>query len=416
VNLHYRFHKQIKTMRNHDLTTRFVPALVAFTVLMLAGSVSDATAQELMVPKNPLKGRFVFEQKGCISCHSIKGEGGDIGPDLGYSQFYGSFLQLAGVMLNHAPEMLRRMRELDLPYPEFTRTELVDLVAYLYYLRYLGEPGDLYRGKVLVREKGCLACHSIRGKGGTVGPAFDKLAKYVSPLYMAQALWNHGPEMEKQINKMGLRRPQFEKGEIVDLSAYIREASRGTQREQVYMSPGSPQRGKQVFQEKGCLDCHAVKGEGHDIGPDLAESDLDLSVTEIAGLMWNHGSQMAELMEERQMNWPRFSGKEMADLIAYLYFLRFEDEPGDPQAGQAVFSRKGCTTCHGATGTGGENAPDLSQSKALSSAIDMAQILWNHTPVMEEKIAEKVLRWPEFSGREMTDLYAFLRSRLAPKR
>jgi hypothetical protein len=40
----------------------------------------------------------------------------------------------------------------------------------------------------------------------------------------------------------------------------------------------------------------------------------------------------------------------------------------------------------------------------------MAQIMWNHAPVMEEKILEKVLNWPEFSGKEMTDLYAYLSS------
>jgi cytochrome c551/c552 len=367
-------------------------------------------AQELIIPENPLKGRFVFEQKGCITCHAIKGEGGEIGPDLGKKKFYGSFLQLAGIMWNHSPEMLRRMRELDLPFPEFSRAEMVELIAYLYYLRYLGEPGDLYRGKVLATEKGCLACHSIGGKGGKSGPAFDKLAKYVSPLYMAQALWNHGPQMEQQIKKMGLSRPKFEKGEIVDLSAYIREASKGTEKEQVYMSPGNPQRGKMVFKEKGCLDCHAARGEGKDVGPDLGELEWDYSVTEIAGLMWNHGTEMGELMEERKMSWPTFSGKEMADLIACLYFLKFADKPGDAQAGRIVFSEKGCTKCHGVDGKGSENAPDLSKSKVLASTIDMARIMWNHAPVMEERVTEKVMRWPEFSGNEMMNLYAFLRS------
>lgn len=384
--------------------------LFAFTLLPLRKN-----AQELTIPENPLKGRFVFEQKGCSTCHSIKGEGGDIGPDLGQKKFYGSFLQLAGIMWNHAPEMLRLMRELDLPYPEFSRTEMVELIAYLYYLRYLGEPGNLYRGKILVQKKSCLICHSIGGKGGKLGPAFDKLAKYISPLYMAQALWNHGPEMEKQIKKMGLKRPKFEKGEIVDLSAYIREASKGTVQEQVYMSPGNPKRGGIVFKEKGCLDCHAVNGEGKDIGPDLGELEWDYSVTEIAGLMWNHGSEMAMFMEEQKISWPKFSGKEMADLIAYLYFLRFADKPGDSIEGKKVFAEKGCVNCHGADAKGSEYAPDLSKSKGILSAINMAQIMWNHAPAMEERITEKFMRWPEFSGKEMRNLYAYLRVLLKNK-
>ncbi|MFQ5705983.1 MAG: c-type cytochrome [bacterium] len=376
--------------------------------LMSHGLAQHGFGQELTLPKNPLRGRFVFEQKGCISCHAIKGEGGDIGPDLGQKKYYGSFLQLAGIMWNHAPEMLRRMRELELPYPEFSRTEMVELIAYLYYLRYLGEPGDLYRGKFLVEEKGCLACHSIGGKGGKEAPAFDRLAKYISPLYMAQALWNHGPEMEKKIHKLGLKRPKFEKGEIVDLSAYIREASKGSEMEQVYMSPGNPQHGKVVFKEKGCLNCHAMNGVGQEVGPNLGDLELNYSVTEIAGLMWNHGSEMAEFMQEQKMRWPKFTGKEMADLIAYLYFQKFTDKPGDPRAGLNVFANKGCINCHGAGAKGGKYAPALTKSKAPFSTIDMAQIIWNHAPVMEERITEKVMSWPQFTGKEMRDLYAYL--------
>lgn len=402
-------------MQMHALSKKwhFIFLVLALFPLILLPRTS--TAQELTMPGNPLKGRFVFEQKGCGACHSIEGESGKIGPDLGQNKYYGSFLELAGIMWNHAPDMLRRMRELELPYPEFSRTEMGELISYLYYLRYLGEPGDLYRGKILVKEKRCLACHAIGGKGGNRAPAFDKLAKYISPLYMAQAMWNHGPEMEKQIKKMGLERPKFEKGDIVDLSAYIREASKGTEREQVYMSPGNPQRGRLVFKEKGCLNCHAVNGEGNDIGPNLRELQWDYSVTEIAGLMWNHGSEMWKLMEEQRISWPRFSGNEMADIIAYLYFLKFADESGDPHEGKNTFAEKGCVHCHGMDAKGGEYAPDLSKSKSLVSAIVMVQIIWNHAPVMEEKIAEKVMRWPEFSGKEMRDLYAYLHEMLKSK-
>ncbi|MFQ5628737.1 MAG: c-type cytochrome, partial [bacterium] len=248
------------------------------------------------------------------------------------------------------------------------------------------------------------------GKGEKSAPAFDKLAKYVSPLYMAQSLWNHGPEMDKEIAKKGLTRPKFEKGEIVDLSAYIRSASKGVETERVFMSPGNPQQGQTIFKDKRCLDCHAIKGEGNDIGPDLEKSDWDYSVTEIAGLMWNHASEMGELMQEENIEWPELSGKEMADLIAFLYFLKFADEPGNSQNGKKIFSEKGCATCHGADAKSGEIGPNLSRSKAFSSTVNMAQILWNHAPVMEERIMEKAMPWPEFSGKEMTELYAFLKS------
>ncbi len=381
-----------------------------FGIVLLQGIAAALWAQELTLPENPLRGRFVFEQKGCINCHAIKGEGGEIGPDLGQKKYYGSFLDLAGIMWNHAPKMLKRMRELELPYPEFTRQEMVELTAYLYYQRYLGEPGDLYRGKVLLQKKGCLTCHSIAGRGGKLGPAFDRLAKYVSPLYLAQALWNHGPKMEQELRRRGLKRPKFEPGEIVDLAAYIRSASRGKIRERVYLAPGNPKRGRMVFEEKGCSNCHATEAGKESTGPNLQKVSLNYSVTEIAGLMWNHGSAMAELMEVNQIQWPKLSAKEMADLIAYLYFLKFRGSPGNAELGRQIFAAKGCSKCHGENGRGGDIGPDLAESQAAASPIQIAQVMWNHAPVMEERVTEMGIEWPQLSGEEMSHLYAFLKS------
>lgn len=368
------------------------------------------TDQDLLMPENPLQGRIVFEQKGCITCHAIQGEGGHIGPDLGQRKFYGSFLKLADIMWNHSPEMFRRMRELDLPYPEFTAKEMAELIAYLYYLRYLGEPGDLYRGKILFNEKGCQGCHTIAGKGGKTGPAFDTLGKYVSPIYMAQAMWNHGPEMERRFKEMGLQWPKFQPGEIVDLSAYIRQAGQAVQQERVYMSPGNPQKGEALFKTKGCATCHAATLGGAGVAPDLREAQLDLSVTEIAGMMWNHGSKMLDLMAARKMVWPSFTSREMADLIAYIYFLRFAGKPGNAGRGEKVFVSKGCARCHATKEPETSVGPNLAKSRKLSSPVGVAQILWNHAPLMEEMITAQHMDWPALSEEEMSDLYMFLQA------
>jgi mono/diheme cytochrome c family protein len=89
--------------------------------------------------------------------------------------------------------------------------------------------------------------------------------------------------------------------------------------------------------------------------------------------------------------------------------LKFTDQQGNAVDGRNVFKRKGCSNCHGEDAKGRDVAPDLSTSNSLVSPIDMAQIMWNHAPVMEEKVTEKTMKWPEFSGSEMRDIYAFLK-------
>ena len=410
----------MKTSKHNDITLikvdkpdYFVKIAAKFRLLgalLPILCISAGFGQEFEIPENPLQGRFVFDQKGCIICHSVGGEGGEIGPDLGKEKYYGTFLEFASVMWNHVPEMLRQMRELNLPFPKFSKNEIVEMTAYLYYLRYLGEPGNLYRGKILINEKGCLSCHSIGGKGKHDAPAFDELSKFISPLYLAQSLWNHGPEMGSKLEKMGQRYPKFEKGEIGDLSAYIRAASTGSESEQVYLSPGNPQRGRKIYDQKNCSSCHSSKANGKIIAADLATLDWGYSVTEIAGVMWNHGADMREFMIDYNIEWPKFEGQEMADLIAYLYFIKFTDPPGDSEIGKRLFAEKGCATCHEKIGKDAMGIPDLTKSTSLSSSSKMIQIMLNHAPVMEEKILEKNLTWPEFTPVEMTHLYAFLSS------
>jgi cytochrome c551/c552 len=392
----------------------FKPVFITLSLLVLLRTpMTDIIiGQEIQVslPEDPLRGRLIFEQKGCIRCHAIYGYGGDVAPDLGEEQFLGSFLDLASVMWNHSPQMNRKMRQIDVPRPQFSQQEMEELIAYLYYLPYLGKPGDATKGMVLFSAKGCLKCHSVGSKGGEAGPELDMLKIYMSPLYMAQAMWNHGPAMDKLMQKMGAKRPWLSGQEIVDLSAYIRQISQGGAREKIYMSPGNPKIGKQVFAQKGCIQCHAVAREGGELAPDLADVEFKKSVTEIAGILWNHGTDMWVRMERKGVARPQFNAKEMADLIAYLYFIAFMDQPGEPEKGKAVFLNKGCASCHSTSEKEQLIGPDLSLSKKLASPIALVQIMWNHAPIMKTRMLEKDLPWPEFKLHEMSDLYSYLQN------
>lgn len=384
------------------------PALCSWiTVILITGGINGSVSGQDILPENPLKGRYVFEQKGCIDCH----DGNDSGPDLVENEYYGTSLELASTLWNHLPKMLLQIGEEGLSFPNFTTAEFSDLLTYLFYLRYLGKPGDIASGKVFFTEKGCVHCHALAGKGGDGGPDLDQLSLYASPLSLARALWNHGPEMVAEIERMGFGRPRFEKGEIVDLQAYIRSAGEKPSRMRLFQSPGNPQNGKILFEKKGCGICHGFAGDPSESAPDLFSRNWDLSVHEIAGVLWNHGPEMNERMREKDLDWPQFTTGEMADVIAYLYFIGFQDQPGDAALGRAVFRNKGCISCHkiGADQVIENIPPALS----LTTSVTMARIMWNHAPVMEKKASEKVLKWPELSGADMVNIYAFLLNTLS---
>ena len=99
--------------------------------------------------------------------------------------------------------------------------------------------------------------------------------------------------------------------------------------------------------------------------------------------------------------------KEMADLFAFLYFIRYMDEPGDSQKGRKLMETKDCVKCHsvkeGMTG-------DLSRWGMYTNPIVWAQMMWNHSPQMEQEMRKKGLSWVEFNGNEMVDLIAYIRS------
>jgi len=388
---------------------RVIP--LCFILLLIGGGSRVVTGQDpYILTGEPLKGRDIFVSKGCLKCHSVWGIGGKLGPDLTRVGMGRSFLQIAGSLWSHSPKMIELMEQRHLPLPSLTPEQMRDLIAYLYYLNYFNEPGDAAQGQRLFSEKGCINCHSIGHMGGTVGPRLDTYQQYGSPLYVAQAMWNHGPRMTAKIVGRGIKQPAFQGKEMADLLAFIRGRAVAGIPNQKLTAPGDPIAGKRLFAEKGCLRCHAIRGAGGAVGPDLGRKELYRSVTGIAGAMWNHGPAMWAKMEQLRLARPRFSKNEMADLIAYLYFVGYTDPPGNPTSGKKLFAQKGCAACHTLGEAEEKLGPDLATSEAISSPLRLIAAMWNHAPTMEKLVQEKGLPWPKFEGDEMRDLVEYIRS------
>lgn len=180
--------------------------------------------------------------------------------------------------------------------------------------------------------------------------------------------------------------------------------------EDKYVLWGDARKGRRVFVEKGCGSCHAIRGVGPTLGPDLGRiSGKPLTMTQMAGSMWNHAPVMKQMAKERGITWKPFQGSEMRDLITFLYIIKLLDEPGDPRRGERLFVEKGCATCHTVRGEGSKIGPDLKQWRQYGSPILWAELMWGHAVTMEEKVREFGMRWPTFERNEMVDLIAYIR-------
>jgi len=391
-----------------------VTALIALMLLggVLAWQQKRGHTQSFL-EGNPVNGAFLFEAKGCLHCHAISGSGGHIASDLGRVTTFGrsNLGELVTTMWNHAPEMWQRMQKEDFRAAPMTEGEVTDLFAFLYLVRYMDEPGDTARGRRLFESKGCIQCHAVRGQGGKIGPDLAAISGIDTPIEWTQALWNHAPAMEKNISKVGVAWPRFEKSEMNDLLAYVREVVGGPRSESKLL-PADPRHGRELFNSKSCVVCHALQGEGGHTGPDLtAGRQSPLSMVQFAGVMWNHSPQMYQAMNARGVQRPVFGGQEMADLMAFFNSLRYFEADGSVEAGRGLFTSRGCSRCHGANAQGTSLAPALGGRGRHVNSVALATALWRHGPEMYRRTQTLGIPWPKLEQNDLGDLFAFLNAK-----
>ncbi len=170
-------------------------------------------------------GGRLFEEKGCIQCHSPPGKPKEIGPPLAELQRRQGLLELAGRLWNHVPAMQQKLVERGKPWPKLTKNEMADLAAFLLAKLGADPPGSEAKGQVLLLKKGCLKCHSFFGEGAGVGPDLTRSLVYDSPLDWATGVWDHAPKMRAKAEQLGTEYPRFEADEMVDLVAFLKASA-----------------------------------------------------------------------------------------------------------------------------------------------------------------------------------------------
>jgi cytochrome c oxidase cbb3-type subunit 3 len=122
-------------------------------------------------------------------------------------------------------------------------------------------PVDLQRGEKLFQVH-CALCHGPKGGGGR-GPALAKARLTRAP---------NDAALVKVIDD-GIRGTEMpgagamSEREMRQTAAYVRSLGKVTQKR----VPGDPVQGATIYLGKGnCASCHAIRGEGSVVGPDLS--------------------------------------------------------------------------------------------------------------------------------------------------
>ncbi|MBI3934876.1 MAG: c-type cytochrome [Acidobacteria bacterium] len=283
-------------------------------------------------PGDANAGRQLFQSKRCVECHAIRGQGARVGPDLTSVASFRNPVAWVAAMWNHASGMFRVLSQRNVAFPEFQGTEMVDLQSYIHSMGspeqqrqdYLLPP-SAPRGEVLFRTKQCVACHSIGGRGGDIGPDLGRAELPRRYGEIAVVMWNHAPQMNRLATTSAVPYPNFEPQELADVLAYLNSLPATPQ--------GNAAAGARVFEAEGCTACHATRAAETSAGPNLTRLERSLTPESIGATMWNHGPKMLQRMEQSSIPWPLFSSQELADTLAYLESIQLPDRAPASEGG-----------------------------------------------------------------------------------
>lgn len=328
------------------------------------------------------RGAQLFKTQGCVTCHSIKGEGGKSAPDLGRIGGKGwSPETMAALMWNHAPQMWQAMEKGGVPAPKISTNDAADLFAFFYAARAFERPGDAGRGRALFASKGCSGCHSLAASGAGSAPSVLNWESVADPIELARQMWNHAPKMRAAMEAKKMKVPAITGAEMNDMVVYLTSLPplRGLPPK---FSPASPATGEMLLEAKGCKGCH-VGDKALDRKPVFASS------ADFTAAMWNHAGQMKQDIQLRS--------EEMTRIAGYVWSLQVSSAQGSAERGAKVFETKGCAGCH----AGGK------QPKA-ANAFEIVSGLWAHGPQMLKQVQSQGKSWPRLESAQMTDLVAHL--------
>ena len=233
---------------------------------------------------------------------------------------------------------------------------------------------DSKRGEAVFASESCIHCHAINGRGGHTAPDLGRaIDRNFTPAALAGTMWNHAPVMWGTIEKQNLKRSGMDEQAAADLFAYFYSAH-------FFDKRGDAGRGKRLFHDRTCGECHGVTNSPNPAAPPIAAWRSLAAPIELTQAMWNHSAAMYAEIRQRKMAWPQLTSQDLSDLLVYSrnlpgisateYVLSIT--AGDQ--GKELFNSKGCQVCHDASTLLTRRGSDR------VTLTDVAAALWDHAP------------------------------------
>ncbi len=266
-----------------------MPFVIALAVAALGlpgvASAQTATATDtanvpptrlLMPMLNSTRGRELFVSKGCVTCHSVNGIGGEDAAALDAHDMapYMGLFDLTAKMWSMAPVMIPAQEDELGAQIQLNGDELADLVAFMH--------DDVEQAKLTMdalsdEQRAAVAEMANMDGGGGGGDSKEAPAS--------------GMEHMANSHPTRLLMPQM-----------------------------NAERGRKLFVSKGCATCHSVNGVGGDFAPALDASGEAqfVSLFDIPARMWSKAPVMIPAQEDQLGEQIQLTGSELADLVAFL--------------------------------------------------------------------------------------------------
>lgn len=352
------------------------------------------------------QGEQLFRESRCVTCHSIEGRGGNIGPDLAkisskvnpdwlfqwikdpQELFPGTQMSIFGFVDQDVRHLVAFLVEeyIDLELEEDQVAQDLNRAA----------EGNVHRGKELIEKYGCTGCHEIEGveDPGEIGLELTTIGDiHISRLNFGEINvdfkhrtvpnWLYNKMKTPRLFEKELKMPDynFSDMEAEAMTTYLLSLEFEEVPASYVFSLGTPpseynpqgEFGK-ILKKRRCLVCHKINGRGGELAPDLSQEGSRVKKEWLLRRFMKKPYAIRPILVERMLKY-KMSDSEIETLYAYFWTTLVDDRVeklsgivnemslDDPKLihmGKKLYYEKyACNACHQINLKGGTIGPDL---------------------------------------------------------